>query len=206
MENLTYLVISAGRCGGTLCSLLLNNYVHRNTNIQNKNSLMLFKDKIEIFESNTVYHSHFEENLDNIPENVIIVFPTRNIFNTVISDIFAKHIQKHHFFNNLVKLVDSFSITPADFIKIYIRTVEKNIAISEKLEKLPNKIYRIKYEDFENDNDKLYNLLDIDYDIAKVLNKTVKTPYNYKEVIDNFNILIQIADELDKFDFDPENI
>ena len=209
MEKFKYMIMSHGRCGSMLCSFLLNEYIKSKTNADIDDYFVLNVETKIIEDYSTkdhvIYHSHNMTNLLTLPNDYTIIFPVRNIFDTVISKAFAVAIDRYKFFHSdlsNLKDMEPFSIDPKEFLDYYNYNRDWHrdckILLSKFTKQTP--IF-LDYSDIENNNENFYNLVGLDFKLTERSRKniTVKVPYDYSKIITNYNDLKEYHISYERF-------
>jgi len=198
MEKIKYMIMSHGRCGSMLCAFLLNEYIKSYINEDKYYVLNVETHLIEDYSNNdyVIYHAHNLSNLLTLPKDYNLIFPVRNIFNTIISKAVAVHTLKYKYFHKDLKQledIEPFSIDPKFFLELYNHNKQWHSdcdIIFSKHRKDLNPI-KINYEDIENDPSKFFDIVGLDFNLTDrhMKNITVKVPYDYSKIITNYDDL-----------------
>ena len=194
MEKFKYMIMSHGRCGSMLCSFLLNEYIKSKTGVDKYHILNVETKIIEDYSKDdyVIYHSHNMTNLLTLPDDYTVIFPVRNVFDTVISKAFAVAIDRYKFFHSdLENLTDiePFPLDPREFLDYYTYNLDWHKDCNILLSKLSPIV--IDYSDIEHDIENFYNIVGLDFKLTDRNRKniTVKVPYDYSKIITNYNDL-----------------
>ena len=189
INNLNFIVLSPWRAGSTLCASLLAEYVRTQTGDQ---SLYFHgNDLIKEWRENYVYHTHNCNNLDNVPSNFNVIIPHRSVFDCAISTIVAKKMNKFTYYHidDLNPEIEPFIIDRKEFEKQIKPLNEVKQEINDKAATIQNPVITVEYVDYKDHNQRLFDIMGIDFKLSNTKLIPVKVPLNYREVVLNYHDL-----------------
>jgi hypothetical protein len=208
-----WMVLTPGRTGSTFivesisCETIrpfgdTNTIVDKNSindidNIINVNSI-----KDLNFKPGDVWHSHNLNSLNFVDNDTRLIINTRSMFQTAVSHEVARLTKIFHFKNidNIVNFqrrrtlenTKPFEIAPVDFINRYSAIKYWFIACRKIINSRGIKYTVIDYSEFEKDNNRLFQLLDLSN--PNLENVVSKIPYTKENLVTNLNFLHGLVD------------
>ena len=201
INNLNFIVLSPWRAGSILCACLLSEYVRVQTGNRSLYYLSGFNTSdwqcddptklINEWKENSVYHTHNCNNLNNIPDNFNVIIPNRSVFDCAISNIIANKLDKFSYFHqeNLNIELKPFVIDKYELATQIITLNSVRFAINKKAATIPNPVITVEYVDYKDHNQRLFDILGIDFKLTNTKLIPVKVPLDYKSVILNYHEL-----------------
>lgn len=208
-----WIILTPGRTGSTFIAESLSRRNIRpfgeTSTFVDQNSIHTINDSINItnienleFNLGDVWHSHNLNSLNFVDNDTRLIISTRSIFESSISHEIARLTKIFHFKNTdndinhrrkqALDKLKSFEIAPVDFINRYHLIKYWYIACKKIIDIRSIKYQTIDYSDFNKDNKKLFDLLDLaDPNLEDV---AAKIPYNKEQLITNLNFLRELVD------------
>jgi CTP:phosphocholine cytidylyltransferase-like protein len=136
-----------------------------------------------------VVHSHSPVYVPPSDNFIAILSKRRNLFNSILSTIIAKHTNEFTIYTN--KEIISFTVDINEFKNCYF--FQKAFYHAVDLSKF-NKVVEVYYEDLISDSDCLLT----DFSIKLDNSLSSKSPYNYYDIVTNIDELKDVFDLLEK--------
>ena len=207
------MILTPGRTGSTFIAESISHENIRpfgdSNTIVDKNSINNLDKIINItnienlnFGLGEVWHSHNLNSLNFVDDTTRLIISTRSILDSTISHEVAKLTKIFHFKNTdndinrqrktTLEKIKSFEIAPADFINRY-NIIKYWYMACKKVIDSRSMIYTvIDYSEFEADNTKLFQLLNLSNPNLK--NVATKIPYDKENLITNLQFLQGLVD------------
>ena len=191
INNLNFIVLSPPRSGSTLCAHLLSEYVRTQTGDPSLRVISYRNELINEWRENNVYHTHNCNNLNNIPDNFNVIITSRSVFDCAISNTVATRMNKFTYFHhhNLNIDLEPFIISKYE-LAYHINSINSmRISINKKAATIPNQVITVEYVDYKDHNQRLFDILGIDFKLSNTKLIPVRVPLDYKSVILNYHEL-----------------
>jgi len=191
INNLNFIVLSPWRSGSTLCAYLLSEYVRTQTGDQSLRVLSYRNELINEWKENNVYHTHNCNNLDSVPKNFNVIITNRSLFDCAISTIVAQKLGKYTFYHNdnLNPNIEPFIMNEKELTSHITALINVRLQINEKASKISNPVITLEYVDYKDHNQRLFDILEIDFKLSNTKLIPVKVPLNYRDVVINYHKL-----------------
>ena len=191
INNLNFIVLSPWRSGSTLCASLLTEYVRTQTGDQSLYYSGYRNELINEWKENNVYHTHNCNNLDNVPKNFNVIITNRSLFDCAISNIVANRMKKFTYYHidDMNPQIEPFEIDKKHLM-IHLESLNNvRCEIIDKAATIPNPVITIEYVDYKDHNQRLFDILGIDFKLSNTKLIPVKVPLNYREIVLNYHEL-----------------
>lgn len=210
------MILTPGRTGSTFIaeSISCQNirpFGESNT-IVDKNSINNIFDIVNIinienlnYNDGDVWHSHNLNSLNFVNNDVRLIISTRSISQAAISHEVAKLTNIFHYKNTSNEInyqrkyaldkMKPFEIAPVDFINRFNIIRYWYLACKKIIDSRSIKYTTVDYSEFETDNNKLFQLLNLQNPNLK--NVATKIPYNKEYLVTNLNFLYGLVDSKD---------
>lgn len=211
-----WMILTPGRTGSTFIaeSISCQNirpFGESNT-IVDKNSINNIFDIVNIinienlnYNDGDVWHSHNLNSLNFVNNDVRLIISTRSISQAAISHEVAKLTNIFHYKNTSNEInyqrkyaldkMKPFEIAPVDFINRFNIIRYWYLACKKIIDSRSIKYTTVDYSEFETDNNKLFQLLNLQNPNLK--NVATKIPYNKEYLVTNLNFLYGLVDSKD---------
>lgn len=207
------MILTPGRTGSTFIAESISHDTIRpfgeSNTIVDKNSIndidkIVNIDNIENlnYGPGMVWHSHNLNSLNFIDNKTRIIISTRSILKSTISHEVARLTKIFHFKNtdndinrqrkHTLEKLKPFEIAPVDFINRYNTIKYWYMSCRKIIDKRSIDYQVIDYSEFENNNEKLFQLLDLTN--PNLENVAAKIPYEQNTLVTNLEFLHGLVD------------